>query len=591
MRRSTLVLLAIVVAGLFALYLWQDRAERVRAQDEDLPLFEGLDAATVTAVRIESTERDTHVRAERGADGRWKLVDPVAVAADTALFDHLVSSALSRRGSVVPASEGDARSLGFEPPRAILELESASNGAARRQRVEIGALDLDGDRVYVRVRGRILRTLRDLDTTLARHVDDYKSREVLQLDAREVVEAHRTGSAAFQHGETPPRLDLDAWVDGEQWRATAPVKAALDPVAMALWVQGATRLEAARHVQDGAAAPGDYGLDPPELSIELVTARDARETLHCGRPEHAPGRKWFARLAGQPSIWAVDENAVRLLAAPIDSLLDHRLVRRRSGAIDGITLRTDDRELLVARHGREWNVSEKRGHGDFTFPRRAETARVDDLIGRLEAVEFAGFVFDRAFEPSAGGGTLSVQSGDDVQAGTIGARFTSESGAVALQFQRSGDSVVALVDTSLADLVRIPMEELLSLKLLDILEIDQASLRISGLGAERRYVRGKGGVWSAPDLAVRAQELDAVLDPLLFLRAEKHRPHGASDPLVDPITIEFTSRADARTAYTIGLTAPGDGAAPQVEVDIEGRRALLARKDQGLHAKLAALLK
>jgi hypothetical protein len=593
MQRSTLIGLALAVLGLVALVLWQDQREQSHARDEGTPLFEGVDVAAVTAVRIESVERDLHLRAERDANGTWNLVDPVAVRAQSELFDFLVQSALTRRGMLVPESEGDAQSLGFEPPRAILELESRSNGNALRQRLELGALDLDGTRMYVRVRGRILRTLRDLDTTLARSIDDFKSRSVVELDARDVVEVQRAGRATFERGVEPLDLALHALVDGEQWRASEPVRAALDPVAMSLWIQGATRLEAGRFVEDGAAALADYGLDPSEFSVELVTSHDARATVHFGRPGHALGAPWFARLSGQAPVWGIEEQSARLLASPIEDLLDHRLVRRRSEAIDGITLRSNERELLLARRGRVWNVCEKRGLGSFSTPRPADQGRVDDLLGRMESLEFAGFVLDRPFEPSPGGEILSIESGTDVQGGSIGARFTSASGAVARQFQRPGESVVALVDPSLLELVHTPLEELLSLRLLDILEIDQASLRIAGLGSERRYVRGRGGVWAAPDLAVRAEELDPVLDPLLFLRAERHRPAEAQLAFDDPITIEFTNKSDVKTVFTLGLTPRGDGQSggPEVDVEIDGRRALLAKKDQGLYGKLAALLK
>lgn len=593
MQRSTLVWLALVVLLLGGIVWWQNRRESSHAQEQDVPLFEGLDSASVSAVRIEVVERDVQLRAVRDSNDRWQLVDPVEVPAATELFDYLVKTALARRGTLVPDSEGDAQSLGFEPPRAILELESTSAGSTSKQRIEIGALDLDGQRIYVRARGQILRTTRDLDTTLARPLDDFKSRLALELDTRHVIEVHRTGRATLSAGAVARELAFDALAEDGRWRATSPVQAALDPVALNLWVQGSTRLEIKRFIQDGAAAPADYGLDPPEFSVELVTAQDPRAKLHFGRPGHTPGARWFARLADRASVWEVDENAVHLLAAPIEDLLDHRLVRRRAEAIDKVTLRTNERELVLARTGKLWQVSEKRGPSDrFTDARPAEPARVADLLGRLEAFEFAGFMFDEPFTPAPGGELISIESGTEAQGGTIGARVTSASGTAAHQFQRPGESVVALVDPSLIEIVHTPLEELLSLHLLDVVELEQAALRISGLGSERRYVRGPKGVWSAPDLALRAGELDQVLDPLLFPRAEDHPPADAQTPLVDPITIEFTSKAGALTTYTLGLAAGTDGEAAQVvEIDVGGRRAVLANKDRGLHAKLSALLK
>src|SRR6185369_14756990 len=142
-----------------------------------------------------------------------------------------VQRAVARRCTPVPDAEADAkdgpRKMGLDPPRRVLELESSANGSTRRQRVEFGAFDVDDKRMFARVRGRIVRVLRDLDTDLELPLDEYKSHVATELPPSEVLELHRSGSVVLEGESASTNMKLDALVEDGAWRATAPVEAAL----------------------------------------------------------------------------------------------------------------------------------------------------------------------------------------------------------------------------------------------------------------------------------------------------------------------------------------------------------------------------
>ncbi|MFN0241485.1 MAG: DUF4340 domain-containing protein [Planctomycetota bacterium] len=585
-RATTIGLLAAVL-GLSALAWWQLAREEVASAEQEFALFEGLELERVTAVRVDNVARDAHFRVEREPSGRWRMTDPVAVPANGALVDFLVRTAVARRAKPVVAAEGDARSLGFEPPRVVLDIEGVTPNGPSRQRLELGALDIDGQHQYVRSNGRILRTTRDLDSTLDRSVEEYKANHALELDVRRVVEVHRRGSLALDGG---PPLDLafDALSEDGGWRATAPRAARLDPLALHVWIQGAARMPIRRYVEDGAAALADYGLDPPEMTITLV-AVDAKESkLELGRPGHAADAAWFARIDGQSFWCAVEGAVVQALAAPLDELLDRRVCRLPVESIDGLTLRTHERELVLARAGTTWTVAEHAHDGaPRSEPVPADSARVGDLVGELSKLEFVRFAAGTAFVPLAGGARLSIHAGAETEGGVFGL-VPGEDGPAALAcFRRDGDDAVAFLDPIVLEWLATPIEKLLTLRVVEILEAGQARLTILGGDRRRSFDHTSKGLWTVPDLGTEARDLPpALLESLLFVRASKHRSLGVTEPLREPITVEFTDRGGNVRSYVVGLGSGGEGEA--VEVEFAGRRSVL--RDQRVHGQLTQLL-
>ena len=591
MHKRLLIALALFVTALAAFAWWQWRSDVSSLSEADVPLFEGFDKETVTAIRVENVERSTNLKLERRSDGHWWLVDPFEAPADDSSASYLLGIALDRRGTPVPAGDADPRKLGLEPPRVVLELQAGrANGPSgtRRQSIEIGAVDLDGKRIDVRARGRLLRTLRDLDTLLAKPVDDFRSRRVMTLDPREVIEVHRRGSLVQEGATTPTDLALDAVSDGGEWRVTAPVSAALDPLSMSVWIQGATGLELEKYADQGTRLLADFGLDPPEISIELTTHTDEHKTLRLGRPGHSPGMRWCGTVDGQRYVWIVDMRPVYLLGSPLESLIDRRLTRFPRASIDGLRLRAGPREVELKREGRDWSVASRvAGSTEFDPPEPADRKKVDEILARIERAEFGGFLLGEQLADAEVQGALHVLVGRDEQGGRIGAAHDATEGAHALRFQRTGDSVVALVDPGLLDVARTPIESLWTLELATFNELDLQSLVLSGASGERTFVRGSKGLWTPKGIDLEARELREVLDPLFFLRASERLPRGTYPPLRDPVTVELTTSLQTKTRFTIGNADDALGK-PRAEIELEGRRSVL--KDQALHKRLLAIL-
>jgi hypothetical protein len=366
------------------------------------------------------------------------------------------------------------------------------------------------------------------------------------------------------------------------------VSAALDPLTTSAWIQGIAALELDKYADLGSRLLADFGLDPAEITVEVATHREVRKVLRLGRPEHREGAPWFGTVEGQNNVWFVSPRTVYLVGSPLESLLDRRLVRFAREAIDGLRLEADGSEVKLERSGSRWSVSRRvlKDTG-YSPPEPADKKRVEALLARIESAELVGFLPGATLAADETRAALYVVAGSEEQGGVFGATFDNPAGGRAVRFQRKGDSIVALADPKLLEVAHTPLDQLWSLQLSEINELDQQTLTLAGGGRTRTFERGSKGLWTPKGLDLEARELRDVLDPLFFLRASERLTSGERPPLKDPVTVEFTNSTKQTTRFVIGSADDGHGG-ERAEVELEGRRSVM--KDQAVHKRLLAIL-
>jgi hypothetical protein len=585
MSRSTIAFLLILVLTLGAVVWFQAHRERDFDAQNDVALFENLDEHQVVAVRIENLERDSQMRFVRDPKVGWMMVDPVRVRAESGVLDLLVKSALARRGTKVPDSESDLKKLGLDPPRFVLDLESDTHV---RQRIEIGAVDVDKGRVHVKARGHVVRVIRDIEVMLDMAQDEYKSHAATELEARDVVEVHRRGKLVLENATEATDMTFDALAENGEWRVTSPVQALLDPVPMSLLIGGAAGLRFEAYVDTRGAALAEFGLEDPELTFQFSTARGAACELRFGRHEHRAGNPWYGMRAGDTNVFAVDLGSLYLLGTKVEELLDFRLHRFPRAQIDAVQFSTAARELRLEKGVFGWTVAEARpGSRVFETGLPADPRKVEDALAKIERVEITRFLLDSALSPGEIHDSIHVRAGSAIAAGSFGADYVPETGGRAVRFQRQGDSIAAIVDPDLLDLVRLGKESFWGLSICETPEVIVHSLTISGQGTERVFQRNSKGLWVPKGGELEARELRPILDPIFFLRASEHLPEKDRATLADPIHVVLELGPELKRDLLFGLVPAGD--AKRVVVEYEARRSIPERQD--LHAALIEILK
>jgi hypothetical protein len=574
MKFSTTLLLLVVVTLLAGAIYWQTRKEQAEHQVE-LALFEGVDLSRVQRIRVDNIERSYNLRLERDGAGVWYITDPITYPANSGVVGALLEDVQRARALVVSGEEAGARELGFTPPKIVLEVEEALPEGLRVHEVEIGATDLDGIRLNVRKDGRYLRTLVRLYTTLDRILQDYRSMRALTIPGDEVVEVHRTGRVQYELEDEFQDLEFHAYRDGLAWRATTPWQALLSAMDVGVVVYGATRLDVTRFVEDEVRDPAVYGFDVPEVRIDLKTGDGRGEILLLSRASIDGG--WYAMRSDAPHIWALGEESALRLMYPSEAMVDLRFMRAMRREVQGLRLVSESGgELLLEREGEGWTVAERLSGGEISTPLIADAGRVEDELARLEGLELRPLPEgeSRPREPEFRS-AIYLDHGRE----SLGGRLAPEGDGVL--FQRVGDELLLLADAWLIELAQTPMSEFRSRNLVLLVENETRGLRLVRGERVLEYERDERGIWRlTAEEAEEAEELLALLDPLIYLKAESFLP--AETRLADPIEVVFERFAGPPLRYVLGTDADSSSLA-----EVGGAFSRLRVAD--LHARVAAM--
>jgi len=585
LKPATLILLVIVVLllGFFALRT-ADHEERTLA-DADVRLFPGLDENLVTSLRIENVVRDLHMRFERDASGVWTLSDPVAALVEPGTVELVVQAALRARGRSLGEEErANPALLGLDPPRFVVEL---FEGSSVRQRAEIGAVELDGARVFARVGDKFLRISREIEPLLDRDLHEFRASSISGIDPRHVVEVRRRGSAPLDGAGPAPDASFDAVLVDGAWRATAPVTGRLDPAGMALYVQSCATYRFDSIFDEGARTLNALGLDPPELRIELGTTGTEVVEILLGRPGPNREGSWLGTRTGSRIVWPIVWNDVGFLATPIRDLLDHKILRARRSGVTKIELDTPAGHVRLARGAKGWTRAAARAGSTVFGPELlAETRAVEDVLGALERYELTGFLEGRTFEAGAAPIRWKVDGEYGPASGSFGAAHVDASGASGVLFQRDDETAVGHGDAGILAVLALDPAFFLSLRLLESNEVDLRAIRLRSGALERSFERNAKGLWIRSGGEVEARELRPLLDGLLFLRASQRIPEDGRATLAEGIEIEFATHAGESRHVVIGIATVGTER--RVEIEVDGGRGVA--QDQRLHEKLQSLL-
>ena len=589
MSRITTLLLLLIV-GALGFFVYRQAQHEAQHPPETLEaLFKGVEPSRISAIRFENLERTIHARFERDERGAWFLTDPIAYPAAPEVVEQVLQIVAGNLAAPVPPALADRASAGLAPVRGFLEVEETMpEGPVRRTRVELGAVDLDGQRVFVARDGRVLRTPRNFETVLERSVPDLRSRRLFRVDPNAVVELERLGQIYLEG--SAPSADWSAVAEGEGWRMYRPLRARLDGHGMQLYTALLGSMRTARFVTDLPDADLEpYGLAPAWFSIRLRDRRGAESIVEFGQDA---ARNTFARHPGLPHVYEIGDQNWNLLVEGVDNLgdlMEHWFHRLRRDALAEVTLERDGRVTRLTRSpDGQWSVSERpAGETEFRLPVPAEHAAVEDVLTRLENDAKLTYLFDRRIEDNFPTGAPRdaiwlTPYGDRRQGGFIGDLIEARDGTQLLAFAREDENVLAGLDPALGELLDLDAAHFFRRVVWDVTEAFLRELTVEHAGRTKRYVRGDSFTWRPSDAVVPARELRQMLDSILFLKADGEVPPTERSELSDVVRLELVDADGKRLMAELGVNPEG-----VVELSHGVRRAKAL--DQGLHGALKAL--
>jgi hypothetical protein len=307
MRYSTTLILALVLlVGAALIYTYRDRLfpgegrPKEPAAAKGKPVVEDVAMADVAKAALEERGADGKLvkkLALAKADGKWRLTEPLAAAADDYEVQRLLRPVVEGkyRQSFEPGVKGQPglEAEGLQPPayRLVLTTEAKDGKAARTVTVDIGKKAQIGEGLYVRVdedKKVIVLDSGDLLDRAKESIDTYRSRDLVTLNRDDLVRIDIETDKG--------KVRLDKAEGGEdRWVVSQPLAARADADVVGGIVRSTLGLKVKEFVD---AAPKDlvrYGLAKPRLAVALWKAGEKPKP-----PAEKPAEKKEEKPAPKP---------------------------------------------------------------------------------------------------------------------------------------------------------------------------------------------------------------------------------------------------------------------------------------------------
>ena len=266
MRWRPLGLLALLlVFAAIAYYTLESKGTQSGSDANRLFHAEEKDVETIAIRKGEAL-----IALKREGNG-WRLTEPVQAAADstevTSLLHTLLEAGEERRIEEAPRSLAD---YGLEHPS--LHLSVTLKGGKTLPALLLGDLNPNGRSVYAKRPDQPAVFLATVIVRLRadRKPDDFRDKTLLALEPNQVTQVELAGKGQ------PISL---SHADGKGWEISKPIKARADAAVIGrlLWKIKDARVTA--FVGSGPDAKRRYGLERPDLTVELKDAGGVKRLL------------------------------------------------------------------------------------------------------------------------------------------------------------------------------------------------------------------------------------------------------------------------------------------------------------------------
>jgi len=364
----------------------------------------------VTGLEIDL--RDDKIALEQ-ADGRWKLVRPRALPADSdTVRDFLEKLRAARVKEFAADSPRSLEPFGLDKP-VRLEIHTGRDKDRATKTLLVGRPDAAKKGVYAMRPGEstVLLIPEETWTAVPKNVAVLRDKSVVGFDRDKVTRIEIES----------PKGAVTLAKEGDRWKITAPQALAADQVEAGAVLFKLRDLRAQAFLTDDASGIPKY-LAKPTVRVNVIEqgASAPRTVLLAPSPERRGGTaSAYAALAGQGPVVLVDGRALDELGRSLDELRDRTLLPGLEPRdIKRMRVRAGSQTIVVERSGEsEWKLVEG-GRGT------AKAATVDNLLYALRALKWKTIAAPTGDEPAKYGidaPTLEVTllKADGSEAGTL----------------------------------------------------------------------------------------------------------------------------------------------------------------------------
>jgi len=344
--------------------------------------------------------------------------------------------------------------------------------------------------------------------------------------------------------------------EDDQWKFGPPLTIPADSSSVGFMAESAASLEADRIVEENVTDWTPYGLDQPELTVEIKLKDGTTHRVLYGQ-ETPTGSALYARLDGDPRLFTVYSYSKTGFEKSVFDLRDKKLLHAAQDKVSRVVLNTANRSIEFGKSSEtNWQILKPQ-------PLRADNFTVGDLVraaqnAEMTAVAEQGETPDSKYDFSkplatvevvdeAGPHTLTVVKADDKY------------------YARSSDiEGVYEVSSTLAESLDKKLEDLRNKKLFDFGFNDLAKLQVRD-GETRVAIEKKDDKWvlaSENGRELDSQKVQTLIDSLRNLSATSFASDNAAEKskfgLDSPAIEADVTHVESAATEKVVITAPSN---------------------------------
>jgi hypothetical protein len=204
------------------------------------------------------------------------------------------------------------------------------------------------------------------------------------------------------------QLEIRAVKDKGSWKLNEPLAYPAQPSSIENLLFFLNRMTpdtyiSRRELRNRPDAEEEYGFGAPQSTV-IVKQGDYRIQLFVGA-RTAPGNEVFLQVVGDEGVFVVDAELLSLLPRKANQWRDTTLLDLPVGSLDRISVTNGAKSIEFQRNGPKapWRMSVP------GFQARADSAKIEDLLGRLRDLRVRQFISD---EPKADLESMGLQTPD-----------------------------------------------------------------------------------------------------------------------------------------------------------------------------------
>lgn len=339
------------------------------------------------------------------------------------------------------------------------------------------------------------------------------------------------------------------------WQITSPKQFRADQSAVSGLASTLSSLNSERLVEDKASDLQNFGLDQPQLEVDL-TAKDKTQKLLLGADTPAGGAV-YAMLAGDPRLFTVASYTKTSLDKNLNDLRDKRLLPVDADKVSQVEILQKKSDIEFGRNKDAWQILKPK-------PMRADSIQVGDLVRDLTNAKMDLSSADAKQEASA----------FDHAAPVATAKLTDESGTQQLQVRKSKDTYYAKstavdgaykVDSGLGKALEKNIDDFRDKKLFDFGYTDPNKIELHNGDKGYFLARGTGGFddWWSNGKKIDGANVESVISDLRDLTATGFPASGFANPTINVTVIS----QDGKHTEKVEIAKAGDHYVAQREND------------------------